>query len=94
MHFHFQPKWFAFVLHNGIQLAKSGPTKAYSASQLLFLIMVFCHYLSEVDVAVDFFNLPSMMLMSVFLTTELHMTLVFPQVHIETYWFAGFMDVL
>ena len=59
MHFPFQPQWYAFVLHNGVQLAKSHPTKAYSVPQLLFLIVIFCHHLTEIDVAVDFFNLPS-----------------------------------
>ena len=52
---------FIFNLHGMLlfQLAKSSPTKAFSAFQLLFLIVVFCHHLSDVDVAVDFFNLPS-----------------------------------
>ena len=59
MHFHFQPQWYAFVSHNGVQFAKCGPTKAYSASQLLLLILAFCHHLSKVDVAVNFSDLPS-----------------------------------
>ena len=40
-------------------MSKSSPTKANSTSQLLFLIVIFCHHLTKVDVAVNFFNLPS-----------------------------------
>ena len=32
VHFCFQPQWYSFVSHNGVQLAKSSPTKAYSTS--------------------------------------------------------------
>ena len=36
VHFCLQPQRYCFVSHNGVQLAKSSPTKAYSTSQLLF----------------------------------------------------------
>ena len=48
-------------------------------SQLLFLIMIFCHYLTEVDVVVNFFIFLPLMLMSVLLTAGLHKTLVYPR---------------
>ena len=94
VHFHFQPQWYAFVLYNGVQLAKSGPTKAYATSQLLFLIMIFCHYLTLVDVAVDFFDLPSIDVDVCFVNYRTAHDFSLSKVHIETYWFAGFMDVL
>ena len=94
MHFCFQPQWYAFVLHNGVQLAKSGPTKACSLSQLLFLIVIICHHMMEVDVAVDFFDLPSIDVHVFFVNYRIAHDFSLSQVHIETYWFAGFMDVL
>ena len=39
---------------------KSSPTKAYSASQLLFLMVILCYHLTKVDVAVTFFDLSSL----------------------------------
>ena len=92
--FIFQPQWYAFVLHNRVQLAKSGPTKACSVSQLLFLTMVYCHHLSEVDVAVNFFDLPSIDADVHFVSYRIAHDFSLSQVHIETYWFAGFMDVM
>ena len=94
VHFHCQPQWYAFVLHNGVQLAKSSPTKAYSASQLLFLIVIFCHRLTEVDVAVNFFDLPSIDVDVHFVNYRIAHDFSLSQVHIKAYWFAGFMEVL
>ena len=94
MHFHFQPQWYAFVSHNGVQLAKSSPTKAYSTSQLLFLIMILCHHLTEGEVVVNFFYLPSIDVNICFVNSRIAHDLCLSQVHIETCWFASFMDVL
>ena len=94
VYFHFQPQWYAFVLHNGIQLAKSSPTKTYSMSQLLFLIVIFFHHLTKVDVVFYFFNFPSIDVNVCFIDSRIADNFSLSMVHIETYWFAGFMDVL
>ena len=94
MHLCFQPQWYAFVLHNGVQLDKSGPTKAYSTSQLLPLIVIFCHHLTEVDVAVDFFGLPSIDIDVCIVNYRIAHDFSLSQGHIETYSCAGTTDVL
>ena len=68
---------------------ESGPNKTKSASQLLFLIMVFCYHLSEIDVVIDFFDLPSIGADVHFLNYRIAHDFSFSQVHIETYWFHG-----
>ena len=63
-------------------------------SQLLFLIVIFCHHLTKVDVVVNFFDLPSIDVNACFVNCRIAHDSSLSQVHIETYWFAGFMDVL
>ena len=84
----------AFVSHNGVQLANSSPTKVYSMSQLLSLIVIFCHHLTWVDVVVNFFGFPSIDVNVCFVNSRIAQDFSLSQVHIETYWSAGFMDVL
>ena len=75
-------------------LQKSSTAKAYSTSQFLFLIMIFCHHLTEVDVVVNFLDLPSIDVNVCFVNCTIAHDFSLSQVHIETYWFGGFMDVL
>ena len=75
-------------------LPKAVQPKAYSMSQLLFLIMIFCHHLSEVDAVVNIFDHPSIDVNVCFVNSRIAHDFSLSQVHIETYWFAGFMDVL
>ena len=70
------------------------PRPILHLNSCLFLIMVFCHHLPEVDVAVDFFNLPSIGADVHFVKYRIAHDFSLSQVHIETYWFAAFIDVL
>ena len=92
--FVFQPQWYSFLSHNGVQLAKSNPTKAYSMSELLFLILIFCHHLTKVDVVVNFFHLPSIDFNVCFVNCRIAHDFSLSQVHIETYWFGWFHGCL
>ena len=54
--------------------------------------MIFCHYLTEVEVAVNFFDLPSIDVDIHFVNYMLAHDFSLSQVHIETYWFDCFMN--
>ena len=56
--------------------------------------MIFCCYLPKVDVAVDFFDLSAIDVNVCFVNYRITHDFSLSQVYIETYWFAGFMDVL
>ena len=56
--------------------------------------MVFHHCLSKVNVAVDFFDFPSMDADVCFVNYKIAHDFSLYQLDIEAYWFAGFMDVL